>query len=79
MGVKLDNGLWYNHVPKSVAASLEGKVTILWNQQVRTEQIILPSNKPDAINRKNKQGTCMLIDDAIPGEIDMIKKKMRKF
>ena len=26
------------HVPKSVETSQEGKVTILWNKQVRTER-----------------------------------------
>jgi hypothetical protein len=32
-GVQLGNKHWYNHVPKSVEMSHEGKVTILWNQQ----------------------------------------------
>jgi len=32
--VKLDNQHWYDHVPKSVAISHEGKVTMLWNQEV---------------------------------------------
>ena len=31
VGVKLDNEHWYDHVPKSVEASDEGKVTLLWN------------------------------------------------
>ena len=33
IGIKLDIELWYDHVPKSVETSHEGKVTILWNQQ----------------------------------------------
>jgi len=33
-----------------------GKVTILWNQQARTDRTI-PNNKPDIIIRDNKQGT----------------------
>jgi hypothetical protein len=31
---KLDKEHWYDHVPKSVETSHEGKVIILWNQQV---------------------------------------------
>jgi len=34
IGVKLDNEHWYDDVAKSVKTSHEGKVTILWNQQV---------------------------------------------
>ena len=34
IGVKLDNKHWYDHAPKSVETSHEGRVTILWNQQV---------------------------------------------
>jgi hypothetical protein len=29
IGVKLDNGHWYDHVPKSVEAIHEGKLTLL--------------------------------------------------
>ena len=36
--VKLDKEHWYEYVPKSVETSQEGKVTILWNKQVRTER-----------------------------------------
>jgi hypothetical protein len=32
VGVKLDSEYWYDHVPKSVEASHEYKVTLLWNQ-----------------------------------------------
>ena len=73
LGVKLDNRHWYDHVPKSVEISHEGKVTILWNQQVRTDRTI-PNNKPDIIIRDKKQGTWMLIDVAIPGDRLVIKK-----
>jgi len=43
------------HVPKSVDMSREGKVTMLWKQQVRTDRIII-NNKPDIIIRDNKEG-----------------------
>ena len=77
MGVELDNKHWYDHVPKSVEKSHEGKVTILWNRQVRTYRTI-PNNKPDIIIHDNKQGTCMLIDVAIPGDRNVIKKEAEK-
>jgi hypothetical protein len=37
MGVKLDNEHRYDHVPKLVETSHEGKVTTLWNQQVQSD------------------------------------------
>jgi len=76
--VKLDKKLLYEHVPKSVETSQGGKVTILWNQQVQTDRTI-PSNKPDIIIRDNEKGTCMLIDVAISGDRNVIKKKPRRF
>jgi hypothetical protein len=45
---------WYGLLPKSVATSHEGKVTILWNQKVRTDRTI-PNNKPDIIIVKTKK------------------------
>ena len=59
MRVKLDNKQQYDHVPKSVETSHEGKVTILWNQKARTDRTI-PNNKLDIIIRDNKQGKYML-------------------
>ena len=53
-------------------------MTILWNQQVQTDRTI-PNNKPDIIIRDNEKGTCMLIDVAISGDRNMIKKKPRRF
>ena len=54
IGVKLDNKHWYDHVTKSVETSHAGKVTILWNQQVRTVRTI-PNNKLDFIFHNIKQ------------------------
>jgi hypothetical protein len=68
---------WYEHVPKSVETSQEGKVTILWNQQVQTDRTIR-NNKPDIITRGNEKGTCMLIDVAISGERNVIKQEAEK-
>ena len=57
--------------------SYEGKVTILWNQQVRTDRTI-PNTKVDIIIHDNKQGTCTLIGVAIPGDRSVIKKEAKK-
>jgi len=43
--VKLDSKHLYDHVPKSIETSHEGKVTTLWNQPVQTDRTI-PNNKP---------------------------------
>jgi len=75
--VKLDKKQWYEHVPKSVETIQGGKVIILWNQQVQTDRTIL-NNKPDIIIRDNEMETCMLIDVAISGDKNVIKKEAEK-
>ena len=54
-------------------------MTILWNQQVQTDRTI-PNNKPDItrIIRDNEKRTCMLIDVAIPGDRNVIRKEAEK-
>ena len=52
--VKLDNNHLHDHALKSVETSHEVEVTILWNQQVRTDRTIL-NNKPDVIIHENKK------------------------
>ena len=64
---------WYEHVPISIETSQGGKVNILWNQQVQTDRTI-PTSKQDIIIRDNEKGTCMLIDVAISGDRNVIKK-----
>jgi hypothetical protein len=54
-----------------------GKVTILWNQQVQTDRTI-GSNKPDIIIWDNEKGVFMVIDVAIPGDRNVIKKEAEK-
>jgi hypothetical protein len=44
---------------------------------VQTNRTIL-NNKPDIIIRDNDKGTCMLIDVAIPGDRNVIKKIAQK-
>jgi hypothetical protein len=67
----------YEKVPKSVETSEEGSFTILWNVRVQTDRNI-PNNKPDIIIRDNEERTCMLIDVAIPGDRNVIKKGTEK-
>jgi len=50
----------------------------LWNQQVQTDRTF-PNNKPDIIIRDNEKGTGMLIDVAISGDRNVIKKEARRF
>ena len=77
-GVQLDKKHRYEHVPKSVETGQGCNVIILWNQQVQTDRTI-PNNKPDIIIRDNEKRTCMLIDVAISGGRNVIKKNPRKF
>jgi hypothetical protein len=79
IAVKLDNKHRYDYVPKSksVETSHEDKVTILWNQKVRTYRIIR-NNKPDVTIRNNNKGICMSIDVAIHGDRNVIKKESNK-
>jgi len=76
-GAQLYRKHWYEHVPKSVETSERVKVNILWNQQVQTDRTS-PNNKPDIIIRDNKKGTCILIDVAISGDRNVIKKEAEK-
>ena len=45
----------------------------MWNEQVQTDRTI-PNNKSDIIIRDNEKGTFMLIDVAISGDRNVIKK-----
>ena len=60
-------------MPESVETIQGGKMTILWSHQLQTERTI-SNNKPDIIIRDNEKGTCMLIDVAISGDRNVIKK-----
>ena len=53
------------------------KVTILCNQQVQTD-ITIPNNKPDIIIRDTEQRKCVLIDVAISGDRNVIKKEAER-
>jgi hypothetical protein len=49
----------------------------LWNQHLETDRTI-PNNKPDIIIPDNEQGTCVLIDVAILGDKNVVKKEAEK-
>jgi hypothetical protein len=66
-----------NNNNNKVEISEGSKVTILWNQQVQTDRTI-PNNKPDIIIRDNEKRSCMLIDVAISGDRNVIKKETEK-
>ena len=72
-GVKLDSEHWYDLLQKLAETSRENKVTILWNQEVRTVRTI--PNKTDIIIRENKKGTCVFIDVAMSGDRNGFKKE----
>jgi hypothetical protein len=76
-GVQLDKKHWYKHVPKSVETGQGGNVSIQWNHQVQTDRTI-PNNKQDIIICDNEKRTCMLIDVAISGDRNAIKKRSRE-
>jgi hypothetical protein len=65
------------HVPKSVEVSQEGKVTILWNQQVQTDGTI-SKNKLDIIIHDNEKGTRMPMGVAISEDRNVIEKEVKK-
>ena len=75
--IQLDKKHWYERVSKSVETGQGGNVSILGHQQVQTDRTI-PNNKPDIIIRDNGKGTCMLIDVAISGDRNVIKKEAEK-
>jgi hypothetical protein len=57
---KVEDGHWYEHVPKPVETSYEDKVTVLWNQQVKTDRTCR-KNKPDIKYRGND--VCLFMDN----------------
>jgi hypothetical protein len=77
IGIKLDYEHWYEHVPKSVETIQEGKIAVLWNQQLQTDKTIA-NEEPDILIREDERGTCMLVDVPISGDRNAIKKGAEK-
>jgi hypothetical protein len=73
IGVKFGNEHSYKHVGKLMETNHEGKVTMLWNQQVQSDRNIA-NNKPDIMIHVNEEWSYLLIDNAVSGERNMIKK-----
>jgi F0F1-type ATP synthase epsilon subunit len=64
---------WNEHVPKSVERSHEGKITILWNQHMKTVRTI--PNYKVIIICDNEKETRLSIDTAFAVDRNLIKKK----
>jgi hypothetical protein len=58
--------------------SHEDKVSILWNQQIKTGRTI-PGNKQNFIIHDNEKGTHLLIHIAISGDRNVIKEISRNY
>ena len=76
-GIELEKEHWYEHVPKLVETSQEGKVIILLKPHAHTDRTI-PNNKQNIMIHDSEKGTRMLIDAAISGDRYMIKKEAMK-
>jgi hypothetical protein len=68
----------YELATKSIERSHESMVIVLRNQQVKTDRTI-PNNKPDTIIHYNGKGRCLLIDIAISGDRNAVKKEGKHF
>jgi hypothetical protein len=67
--VELDKEHWYEHV---LNQQKQGK-----KAQVQTDRTT-PDNKPDIITRDNEKGTCTLIEVAMSGDRNVMKKEAEK-
>jgi hypothetical protein len=75
---KLDKEQWYEHLPIEQNNIHEGKIIILRNQQVHTNRPI-PYSKRNIAVHGNEKVKCMLIDVAISGDRNAIKKEAEEF
>jgi len=74
MWIKLEKEHRHELVLKLAETRHEVKLTALRNKIVQPDRTI-PNNKPDIIIRNNEEGTYMLIDVAISGDRNVIKKE----
>ena len=77
IGVQLHYEQWYKQVPKLGETSHEGKVPTTQNQQVQANRTT-SNNKLDIKSHDNDKGARMLIDVAISGARNVIKKEVEK-
>jgi len=59
--------------------SVSCKKLLVNNNNNKQTDRTTPNNKPYIIIRDNELGTCVLIDVAISGDRDVIKKKLTRF
>jgi hypothetical protein len=64
---------WYSHIPKSPSEHEGATAGLLWNDGVQTDRPAL-ANRPDIIV-KNKDRICLLIDVAMPSDMNVLQKE----
>ena len=66
---------WYEYTPEPV---VEGKnVTILWDFTVHTYRKI-GANRPDIIIKNHEERTCIMMDVAVPSDLNISLKEFQK-
>ncbi|KAI5731215.1 hypothetical protein M8J77_006429 [Diaphorina citri] len=75
LGMKPPAQKWYLEEPDPVIT--QDNVTILYNQPVQTDRTI-NANKPDIIVRDRKEKMCLIIDVAIPADMNIERKEAEK-
>jgi len=65
----------HTHTPKQVYEQKD--VTMLWNQTVHTDREAT-ENRPDIINKNEKEEMCILIDVVIRAERNIVQKEAEK-
>jgi len=71
---RLDTNIGITMYQNQSKQVMKATLPTLWNQQCKLIELLL-TIKPDIIICNDKQGTCMLIDVAIPGDRNVISKK----
>lgn len=66
---------WYEHKPLHVTKSKDGKVTLLYDQQIITDRSI-QANRPDLVLKTER--LVYIIDVSIPADPNIIKKEAEK-
>jgi hypothetical protein len=66
---------WYSHTHKLVTGHED--ITMLWIQWVQTGREVL-ANRPDITVRNKKDRTCLLIEVAIPSDMNVLLKEAEK-
>jgi len=52
-------------------------LTLQWNPAVHTDREVT-ANRPDVISKNKKEKTCVLIDVAMPAEVNVVQTEVGK-